>query len=336
MILVTGGTGLVGSHLLYWLSLENEKVRATYRKNSNLQAVKKVFSYYTLNFEEFFKKIEWVEADVTDIISLEKAFESITHVYHCAALVSFNPKDYKIMRKINIEGTSNIVNLCIANEIKKLCFVSSVATIDKTVGKELIDEDCEWSANSNNNSYAITKYGAEMEVWRASQEGVPVIIVNPGVILGTGFWHQGTGEIFAKVFKGMPFYTEGITGFVFVKDVAKLMLLLMKSDYENERYILVSENLSFKEVFTQIANRFSKKPPQIKVTKFMSEFVWRFESLKSFIFNKTPLLTKHSAKSIHSNYFYSSEKVKKALNYSFEPFEKTLKSICAIYINEKK
>jgi nucleoside-diphosphate-sugar epimerase len=157
MILVTGGTGLVGAHLLYHLSLENDIIKAIHRKNSDLLAVKNVFSYYTKDFEKLFAKINWVEADITDICQLEIAFENITEVYHCAALVSFNPADYKEMRKINIEGTSNIVNLCIANSIKKLCFVSSIATIEKAVNKKIITEENEWNIEKNNYVYAITK-----------------------------------------------------------------------------------------------------------------------------------------------------------------------------------
>jgi len=192
MILVTGGTGLVGAHLLYHLLLENNTVKAIYRKNSNLQAVKTVFGYYSTNFELLFQKIEWIEADITNVCSLEKAFENITEVYHAAALVSFTPKDYQKMRKINIEGTANIVNFCIDKKVKKLCFVSSIATIEKATHAKTINEEEDWNLEKNNYGYAITKYGAEMEVWRASQEGVAVVIVNPGIILGAGFWHNGS------------------------------------------------------------------------------------------------------------------------------------------------
>ena len=331
MILVTGGTGLVGAHLLYYLLLENDKVKAIHRKNSDLQAVKKVFSYYTKDFEAVFQKIEWVEADITDVYLLEKAFENVTNVYHSAALVSFNPKDYKAMRKVNIEGTSNIVNLCIDKKVKKLCFVSSIATIDKTIKNNNIDEECEWNPETNNYGYAITKYGAEMEVWRAYQEGVEVVIVNPGVILGAGFWHNGPGKIFSKIHNGLKFYTEGITGFVSVKDVVKVMIQLMKNDLKGERYILVSENVSFKEVFFQIADGFGKKRPSIKVTTFMSEIGWRLEKIKSRLTGKQPILTKQSSKSIHNKYYYSSEKIKKTLNFKFESISKTIKNVCKLY-----
>ena len=336
MILVTGGTGLVGSHLLYRLSLENDAIKAIHRKSSDLRAVKNVFRYFSEDYEQLFQKIEWVEADITDIISLEEVFKNVTEVYHSAALVSFNSKDYKSMDEINIEGTSNIVNLCIENRVKKLCFVSSVATIEKSVTSKMMNEADEWNTEKVSYGYALTKYGAEMEVWRASQEGVAVVIVNPGIILGAGFWHQGSGALFSKIEKGFSFYSEGVMGFVSVNDVVKVMILLMKSDIVNERYILVAENSSFKSIFFQIAQNLEKKPPSIKVTKLMSAIGWRLEMLKSILTNNPPTLTKHAAKSIHDKRYYSSEKIQKALNYNFETISETIKSVCALYKNEKR
>jgi len=331
MILVTGGTGLVGSHLLYHLSLKHDSIKAIYRNTSNLNAVKNVFSYYSKDFESLFNKIEWIEADITDVYSLELAFENVKKVYHAAAMISFNPKDYRTMRKINIEGTSNVVNLSIANKIDKLCFVSSIATLEKNLNSKTIDETCEWNIEKNNYGYAITKYGAEMEIWRASQEGIDMVIVNPGVILGAGFWHQGSGQMFTKIYKGLPFYSTGVTGYVSVKDVVEIMIQLMESTIKNERFIVVSENRSFKDVFLEISKNFQKKPPTIKVNKFMSEIGWRVGRFISFFSGKAPILTKNSAKSIHNKHYYSSEKIIQQLNYSFTPIEQTIKAICKLY-----
>lgn len=331
MILVTGGTGLVGAHLLYQLSLKNDRIIATRRKNSKLQYVQELFGYFTENPENLFKKIHWVEADITDIYSLEQAFEDVTHVYHAAALVSFNPKDYRAMRKINIEGTSNVVNLCVDKKVEKLCFVSSVAAVGKSVKTPTIDETCEWSVDTSNYGYAITKYGAEMEVWRASQEGVDIVIVNPGVILGAGFWKHGSSIFFSKIDKGLKFFTNGITGFVSVKDVVQSMLLLMESNIKNERYILVSENLPFKTVFDEISDGLGKKRPTIKVSRILSEIAWRIEKIRSLFTGKSPLLTKQSAKSIHNKHFYTSEKIKTELNYEFETISACIKRICTLY-----
>jgi len=331
MILVTGGTGLVGSHLLYKLALNTNKIRAIYRENSNLNAVRNVFSYYSDNYEALFNKIEWVKADITAILELKNTFENVTEVYHCAALISFNPKDYWKMRKINIEGTANVVNFCIDNKVDKLCFVSSIATLDKPVNSELIDEECEWISSQNKSDYAITKHGAEMEVWRASQEGVKVIIVNPGVILGAGYWNSGTGKLFSKIHKGFNFYSEGITGFVSVDDVVKSMITLMDSSILNEQFILVAENLSFKTVFVEIAKAFGKKPPIIKVNKFMTSITWRVAEFWAFITNKNPILTKTSAQSLHSKSFYSSNKIIKTLDFKFEKITNTIASTCKLF-----
>lgn len=327
MILVTGGTGLVGSHLLYHLLLENDSVKATHQKTSDINTVETIFSYYTSNHEEVFNKIIWVEAKLNDVSALNTAFEDITHVYHCAAFVSFNPADYQRMRRINIDGTTNIVNLCIANSVKKLCFVSSIAAVEKNTDNTLIDESENWNNANYKSGYAITKYGAEMEVWRASQEGVDVVIVNPGVILGSGFWHKGTGNLFTVINKGFKFYTEGVTGFVGVKDVVLIMQKLMQSDIKNERFILVGENISYKNVFLYIADTLHKKRPPIKVSKLLSEIIWRFDLVKSKVTFSAPLITKNSARSSQSKRYYSSQKIKKFLKFEFESMVKTIERI---------
>lgn len=330
MILVTGGTGLVGSHLLYHLSLENDKIRATFRTKSSLEKVKKVFSYYTSD-ESFFSKIDWFQADITDVPAMIPAFESISQVYHCAAFISFNSKDYRKMRKANIHGTAIIVNLSIAAKIDKLCFVSSIAAVGDSLKGDIITEENEWNKELDNSGYSITKFGAEMEVWRASQEGIDVVIVNPGVILGSGFWNSGSGKLFSQVYNGFKYYTEGITAFVSVTDVVKPMILLMNSDIKNERFILVSENKSFKEIFFSIADSFGKKRPTKKVKPWQTAFFWRVSSVLSFITRKEPLLSKYSARSAHSISKYSSEKIEKVLGFKFEFIENSIKRVCENY-----
>jgi nucleoside-diphosphate-sugar epimerase len=334
MILVTGGTGMVGSHLLYHLLLKYDTVKAIHKKTSDLNAVKKVFGYYSDNFENIYNKIIWIEADLCDIPSLEHAFQDVTYVYHCAALVSLLPSDYHKMRTVNIDGSVNIVNLCISNSIKKLCFVSSVAVIEKNKKNQFNDESESWNNSIQKSGYAITKYGAEMEVWRASQEGIDVVIVNPGVILGSGFWQRGTGKMFSQVHKGLNFYTEGVNGFVGVKDVVQIMIQLMQSEIKNERFILVSENMSFKEVFFQIADALNKKRPNFEVTPFLSQIVWRLDIFKSFFTGKAPLLNRETAKTILSKEYYTSKKIQSSLNYKFERIDKTIKTTCNDFIKQ--
>tara|TARA_B110000971_G_scaffold8794_1_gene8485 strand:+ start:1603 stop:2604 length:1002 start_codon:yes stop_codon:yes gene_type:complete len=332
MILVTGGTGLVGSHLLVRLTQENEPIRAIYRTPESIKKTKNVFSYYPNISPELFNTIEWVQADITDVPSMIPAFKGVKKVYHCAAIISFDPADYRTMRKVNIHGTAIIANLCIDAKVEKLCYVSSIATIGDNPKKEVATEENEWVGNEKNNGYAITKYGAETEVWRASQEGVAVVIVNPGVILGSGFWSSGSGNMFSQVYKGFSFYSEGVTGFVGVKDVIHCMVGLMESTCKNERFILVSENKSFKEVLFSIADAFGKKKPSKCVQPWQASLFWRWEWLVSKIMSRKTRMSKYTAKTLHSKTYYSSDKIKKLGINKFESIEEVITSVSDAFL----
>ena len=338
MILVTGGTGLVGSHLLLQLLRSGEKVKAIFRKEQSLNDVKKVFSY-TLSETEVsrhFNKIEWVKADITDVPSLERAFEDVERVYHCAALVSFDTSRDAQLRKINIEGTANVVNFCIKNKIEKLCYVSSIATMDKAPGKKEISESSSWNKEVDHSMYAITKYGAEMEVWRGSQEGVPVVIVNPGVIIGPGFWDSGSGKLFRKIDSGLKYHFPKVTGFVGVSDVVSIMQKLMNSPVKNQKYILVAENGSFRSVLDDTAKALDKIPPTKELKPWMVTTGWLLQQFSSPFSGKERLLDSNSRKSLFENTFYNSDKVKQELDYNFEPISKVIARTAEIFRKEKK
>ena len=330
MILVTGGTGLVGSHLLLSLSKEKHAVRAIYRTEESLQKVKNVFAFFSEESDKLMNAINWVKADITDIASLEDVFVDVTQVYHCAALISFKAKDYINLRRVNIHGTANVVNFCVSHKVKKLCFVSSIAAVGDDEKKMIADEDNDWNGNENNHGYAITKYGAEMEVWRGAQEGIDTVIVNPGVILGGGFWNSGSGELFNQVYKGLKYYTKGGSGFVCIHDVVSAMKALMNSKVKNERFILVGENKSYDAVLFEIADAFGKRRPSIYIKPWVTNLVWRLENMIS-VLGRTPKITKHSARSMHSVTKYSSEKIKEALDFKFTPISESIQAIVKMY-----
>ncbi|MEW4923646.1 NAD-dependent epimerase/dehydratase family protein [Algibacter sp. 2305UL17-15] len=335
MVLVTGGTGLVGAHLLYKLVSNNEPVRAIYRTEKKLQNVKNVFSGYTENYKSLFDKIDWVNADILDIPSLDEALKNVDYVYHCAAFVSFEPDKYQQLRRTNIEGTANIVNLCITNKVKKLCYVSSIATIGKPLKDIPITEEIAWNPEEDNNVYAITKYGAELEVWRGTQEGLDAVIVNPGVILGAGIWRYGSGSLFKKVHKGLKYYTSGSIGLVSVKDVVEIMTLLLKSDIKNKRYILVAENWSYKAFFQTIAKALNVKQPQKTAKPWLLHMAWRLDWLKRLITGKRRVLTKQVVNSLITTKEYSSKKIEKELDYSFEPISNCITRVADLYLKQE-
>ena len=330
MVLVTGGTGLVGSHLLFELSKSQLKIRALYRTKETIENVKTVFSFYTDQVDDYFNRIEWLEADLEDLPKLETAFQGVTHVYHCAALISFDPNDYYKLRKTNVTGTANIVNLSVINAIEKLCYVSSIATLG--FDPEKITEETTWNPEDSQSVYAMTKHEAEMEVWRGVQEGVPSVIVNPGVILGPGFFESGSGLLFKRIHKGLKHYTSGVSGYVDVKDVVKGMIYLLNSDYKNERYIMVAENISFLELTTLISKAFKRNPPQKAVSSLKLSMAWRLDWLTHQLTGKKQKLTKNLSKTLTKKSYYSSEKLLEAdVSFKFEPISAVVSEVCQIF-----
>lgn len=329
MVLVTGGTGLVGSHLLYFLLKENINVRAIHRGNSNIKAVKKIFELYTSEADSYFKRIEWVEANITDIPALTEAFKDVTKVYHCAAIVSFDPSDFDFLKKVNIEGTGNIVNMCLANNIQKLCYVSSVSTLGSNIVDQFISEETPWNPDEKNSVYAITKYGAEMEVWRGTQEGLDAVIVNPGVILGDSPNNEGSSVIVKLGAKGIPYYPSGSMGIVDVQDVVRAMILLMESEVKNEQYIVVAENITFKDLFSRLAILFGKKPPSKKLPKSVMLFISGVDLVFNRLFNTKRRVVKANVLSMFTNTLYNNEKLKKDFKFQYIPTEVTLKRVVA-------
>jgi nucleoside-diphosphate-sugar epimerase len=333
MILVTGGTGLVGSHLIYQLTLENNVIRATHRADSDIERVKLLFKFYSKDFNQLFKKIEWIEADLNNLSQLQDAFKDISFVYHCAACISFDPSRYETLRRVNIRGTANIVNLCIKNKIKKLCHVSSVATLGYNI-KE-IDENNYWDGNKHKSAYAISKYGAEMEVWRGVQEGVKSVIINPGVIIGPGFSKSAFGTIIKMVTNKKRFHTCGKTGYVDVRDISNIMIRLMNSKIENERYILVNKNLSYKKVIDMVSSNLGLKNKSTFVSKSKLKIALVFDLVSSKFFNKERRLSKALCKTLTRNFNYSSKKIKKNLNFEFTSILETFEKSCQFYSQEK-
>ncbi len=337
MILVTGGTGLVGSHLLYDLVRSGQTVRALKRKKSSIANVEKVFSYYSGSSKELMSRIDWIEADLMNIYSLLEALEGIEYVYHCAATVSFEPRYEEEMMRSNIEGTANLVNAALTKSIKKFCHVSSIATLGREEHEPLITEDMFWKSSPDHSSYAISKYGAEREVWRASAEGLNVIIVNPSLIIGGGNWQQSSSNMFSRAYKGIRFYTDGVSGFVDVRDVSALMIKLMESPISGQRFILNAENISFRNYFDLIHESFGKPRSLIKAGKVLSSVAWRTEKIRQFITGAVPLITKETARSAHRISRFSNKKILSVFpDYEFIPVEVSVNATSKLYLRDLK
>jgi dihydroflavonol-4-reductase len=322
-VLLTGGTGFLGAYILQELVQQGYAVRAIRRKQQSPFFIP----------EDILSQVEWVNGDVLDVVSLQEAMEGIDSVIHAAGKVSFAPRDKAAMYKINVEGTANMVNAAIEADVKRFVHISSVAAIGRDAGGESVTETKKWQEGKYNTPYAISKYHAEMEVWRGGAEGLDAVVVNPSTILGYGDWSTGSCAIFKSVYNEFPWYTTGINGFVGVEDVAKAVVLIMESKTSGERYIINNDNWSFQQMLNTIADGFGKKRPKKEATRFLGAMAWRLEKVKSFFSGKKPLLTRHSARVAHSKTYFENGKILKALpQFSFTPLQQTIEKACEMYL----
>jgi nucleoside-diphosphate-sugar epimerase len=322
MVLVTGGTGFIGAYIIKELVEKGYPVRAIRRSNK--------LPFFIA--PEILSKVEWVNGDVLDIISLNDALQGVESVIHSAAVISFYKKERKNMYLVNAGGTANVVNLALENNIKRLVHISSISALGRTASGEKVTEEKKWEETKLNTHYGISKHKSEMEVWRAMGEGLNAVIMNPSTVLGYGNWHDGSCAIFKNIYNEFPWYTTGINGFVDVEDVAKLAVLLMENNISEERFIISNENWDFKKLFDRIADGFGKKHPARAATPFLSGMAWRLEKIKSLLSGKKPLLTRETAKVAMSKTYWQNDKILNAMpGFSFRPLEETIRKACKNY-----
>ncbi len=319
-IVVTGASGLLGTHFLQQLAPMQVAITATYRNTPP------TFLH---------KNILWQQIDLLDVDATYKLISQADQVYHCANQVSFEGDGEELLHN-NLSTTANIVNACLEFKIAKLLFVSSVAAIARLNQAKLITEDTPWVYNENISKYGLSKYKAEMEVWRGVTEGLSAIIINPSIILTEGNWQKSSAQIFKSAYKEFPFYTMGVNGFVDVVDVVSAGIQLMQSTITNQRFIINQGNYSYKEILTLIANAFNKKPPKHEVKKWMSNLIWPFFAIKKMLFNTPALITKETAQTAHSIYKFNNQKLLNALpNFLYTPLQISINRICKHYLNKE-
>ena len=319
---------MVGARVLYDLTAPGKKVRAMRRTSSKDDIFNMVFAENPALKND----IEWMEGDVTNVYDVAEAMKDIDEVYHCAAKVSFHGADYNEIMKVNVEGTANMVNVAIELGVKKFCHISSIAALGRVIENKVMDENVVWKSSKHNSVYAISKYGGEREVWRAMEEGLNAVIVSPSIIIGPGDWKTGRSAMFSQVMKGMKYYSDGVNGFVDVRDVSASMIALMEKNISGERFIVSSENCSYGQIFNFIAEGLHKPRPTIKVNGTLSELGWRAEAMRSFVMRDKPFITKETARNSQLKWLYSNEKIKKEIGINFIPVQQSVEDCCKIFL----
>ncbi len=325
-ILITGATGLVGSYVARLLHQQGYRhLVATRREGSRTELL-----------DGLEGKIEWLTGDLSDPYFSNRIVFGSDIIIHCAGFISFSSSDEDRMIAVNKEATANLVNASLASGTRHFIHVSSIAALGRTESEQTIDEHAIWERNELNSNYAISKFLGEMEVWRGYAEGLPAVIINPSTILGGGFWGTGSLEILEKVWNGLIFYTEGATGFVDVRDVAKAVLILLQQEITGRRYIVSGGNMTFRDMFGRIARGMDKKAPYLKVRPWMAELVWRGSSLVSRITGKKPFVEREVARMTQRRYTYDNERSVRDLGLEYLPLEQTISETTAAYVESMK
>lgn len=329
-VFITGGTGLVGARLIFELYHKGYSITALIRKKASINNLTKTLRKYTNNPNQIIEAINWIYGDVLDEQKLHDVIEPNVDVYHCAAMVSFNPKKTKQLVEVNVQGTANMVNACIEKKVRKFCHVSSIGALGTPVTGLVTDIDSPWSTNGKS-PYSVSKHNSELEVWRGIAEGLNAVIVNPAVILGAGNWDKSSAALFSKIEKGMKYYTLGSTGYVYVTDVVTAMVKLMESDISGQRFILSTETLSFKEMFEKIARALNVKAPKKRANKFLTAFAWRFEEQRTRFSQSEPLISRYSHKTAHSISDYNGKPITETIEFNYTNIDKAVQEIAKLY-----
>jgi len=346
MIVLTGATGLLGSHLAYDLVAGGEEIIALKRPTSSMMGIEEVFSFYSDDPASLLKKISWKDCDLMNFASVHEALEDASHIVHAAALVSFDPADRKKMIRNNVDSTANLVSAALDRKVKRFVHISSTAAIGRPPAGEEANESMIWRGGKGTSGYAESKFKSEMEVWRGIEEGLSAVILNPSIILGPGFWGGGSGAMLSRIAQGMRFYTQGVTGYVGVWDVVNaIRKSLLGIETENgqvqnpgtagaiagSRYIISSENLSYREIFTLMADALGVKAPSIKASHLMTGLAWRSNSLGSLLPGIRRILTRETADASHSIIRFSNARARDILKMDFEPVSEVVTRIVSYY-----
>lgn len=335
MNLITGATGLVGAHVALQLLQQGEPVTAIRRAGSDTGKTRQLFSYYTSDHETLFSRIRWVDADITDIYSiLDVLAEGIERVYHCAGFVSFDAKDREQLQRVNGTGTANMVNACLEKSVKAFCHVSSIATLQNPDITQNIDESVYWKSSPDASDYAISKYNGEREVWRGIEEGLNAVIVNPGLVLGPGFWDQSSGKLISTCYQGTPFYTMGSSAAISASDTAACMIALTQRSIFGKRFVLTAHNYTFRDLFTKLHQAFGKKEPSIEAGRGMLRLALWLDALRSAFTGKARLLTKATVQAGLSKTTFDNRRIRETLDYRFTPLEETIRFVTQTYLQD--
>jgi dihydroflavonol-4-reductase len=319
-VLVTGGTGFIGSNLTAKLLAEGYNVRILRRQDSNLRAIDGI-------------DVEHRIGDIRDKDSIKRAIQGCDTVFHTAATVSFWRKNRDVIYEVNVVGTRNVAEAALELGVERFVYTSSVATLGYRDDGIPTDETTEFNWSSHDIPYKNSKHQAEVEVINAFKAGLPAVIVNPSVVVGARDTHFHGGQLIRDVKRGLaPLYLDSWINVVYVGDVVFGHIQAAKKGRLGEKYILSGENIKTKEAFERTANIVGGLRPMIRVPFIFARAAARACDLLSMITNLKPLITPELIDAAEHENPFSAEKAVRELDYRITPFEVAVKEAYEWYV----
>ena len=317
-VLVTGATGFVGSVLTRQLVEDGVDVRIFRRDTSSLDLLGK-----------YAERVEHAVGNLTHARSLYDAMQGVDRVYHVAAKVSFAPGEQEALRRVNADGTANVVNAALEIGVDRLVHTSSMAALGRPADPDgLIDETTTWQGAPHRSAYARSKRRAELEVHRGIAEGLDATIVNPSLIFGVGGPDTNTRRIVDAVRSGWLFAVPpGGTNVVDVRDVAAGLRAAMTRGELGRRYFLGSENLTWEAFAGTLAEAFDVVSPRQTVPSWLLTVTGTLAEGVAALTRTQPFLTRSTARTASRTYRYDNSRARTELGCTFRPFEETARHI---------
>lgn len=310
-ILITGGTGCIGSNLAARLVADGHCVRIFHRTSSSLRAIRGL-------------NVEHSTGDLLDPASILRAMQGCNTVYHAAALVTHAARRRQEVHEINVTGTRNVVEACLASGVRRLVHVSSVAAVGYPPDAELATEKTPFNWHGRP-GYKLSKHLSETEIAAGIEKGLDAVMVNPSVVVGERDIHFRGGQLLRDAKRGLLlFYIDGGMNIVYVGDVVNGMILAAAKGRKGERYILSGENLTHREIFTRTAGLVGGRAPigrlPLPVLRQSTRVIEAFCNLLGV----DPWVTSDLVDNAGKFNWFSCEKAKRELSYTVTSFDETI------------
>ncbi|TFG07293.1 MAG: NAD-dependent epimerase/dehydratase family protein [Promethearchaeota archaeon] len=312
-VLVTGANGFMGSNIVRELIQDGADVRVTIRKNSD-----------TRNIDDL--DVEKVYCDIRDKKAVKTALKGCNTLYHTAAYFAHWSANKQLFYDINVEGTKNILEEALSQGLEKVVYTSTSNTIGSHGAGNYVTEEAEFNGWEAKDHYAISKYLAEIEAKKICEKGLPLVIVNPTLVIGVRDRKPTpSGALIVDITNGdMPGYIEGAINVIDVEDVARGHIQAAQKGRIGERYLFGNENLFVGEFFNMIAEIAGVEPPKHKIPYKIALLVGYLSQFSSRITKKPPIVTVSQVRLGNMGEHFDCSKAITELGLKQTPIKKTI------------